>query len=367
MMEPGKLNVLSLNLLLGLSVSPLASAEVHSWFGGHARVNLDYRDWVLEDEIRIDFESVKLTGNLSWDSGNTFNFDVRYYDTLSKVILRYADFAWKLDEHSQLSFGVTRVPFGLQQYLSDSFWYSINYYVGLEDDYDIGFVYHLQEDEHSWKFGYFIADELNNGSEHARYSFDVSSVAGIDYEEDGQVNLYYEYAPIWLQNRKSRLGFSLQMGQIAAPDDSHHKHTAWSVFYRQPYGPWQTSVQLSHYNFDIEAQQLQLSAFDADFPVARKAKTLVLNQSYRISALPTFLDAALLYAELGIANSGIDAGDKSRQWVLGGSLMSGNFVFYLDIIHGENMWFSGGQGVALHFPDDIGQTRRVNLSLAYHF
>ncbi|BDX07008.1 hypothetical protein [Planctobacterium marinum] len=353
-------------LLMTLVYGAASYAELHTWFGGHIRVNSDYRDWVESQQTRVEFESIKLTGSLSWDSGDTFNFDARYYDNLQINILRYAEYIRKLDEVSQLSIGITRVPFGLQNYLSDSFWYSINYYLGLEDDFDLGAVYHHTNERHSWKVGAFITDELADASEFARYSFDVAKVAGSEFKENGQLNFYYQYSPQWFQ-QQSKLGFSLQVGQIQNRNAGNSRHWAWSAFYRQPYEQWQTTIQYSQYRYDIEAQQVVFSAFDYPFPIAKKAHSVVLNQAYRFSNLPQFIDTALIYTEVGIVDSSEPGTEKSLQWVLGSNIIAGNFVFYLDYIHGENMWFSGGNGVGVYFPDDIGSAARINFSTAYHF
>ena len=281
--------------------------------------------------------------------------------------MRYAEYIRKIDEDSQLSLGITRVPFGLQNYLSDSFWYSINYYLGLEDDFDLGAVYHKKSGLHSWKAGLFISDELADADEFARYSFDVAQVSGSAFKENGQLNFYYQYTPQWFQQQQSTLGFSLQLGRVEHQNAGNSRHWAWSAFYRQPYNQWQTTLQYSQYHYDIDAQQIVFSAFDFPFPIAKKAHSIVLNQSYRFSDLPRFMDTALVYTEVGVVDSSDSGSDKSVQLVVGSNVISGNFVFYLDYIYGNNMWFSGGSGVGVYFPDDIGSTARINLSTAYHF
>lgn len=342
-------------------------------------MNMDYRDWVSTDKTRIEFESLKFTGNAALDSGDAINFDVRHYDNVIINVVRYAEYQWNIDQQSHLKLGITRVPFGIQNFLSDSFWFSINYYLGLEDDYDLGGVYSQHIGAHQFKLGYFLTDEIANSGSFKRFSFDVASVGEFRYKEDGQINFHYQYAPVVSGKQAGTVGVSLQWGEIHnnANGDSD-THYAWSLFYRHPYGNWQTTAQISQYRYDVAGQQnIQFSAFDSPYPVIKKANSYVLNQSYRVTEPPALIDSILAYTEIGVVHSEEQGARNSVQWVTGANFTSGNFVFYLDYIYGKNMWFSGGSGVGVYFPDssfieesffeEPGTTGRINFSTAYQF
>jgi len=356
-------------VVLWFGVSQMANADVDWTLAGHFRVNSDHRSWVTEEQTRSQLETIKLVANLTFDSGSAINIDVRHHQNVPMNAVRYAEFDWHLSEKENIRVGITRVPFGIQDFLSDSFWFSINYYLGLEDDYDLGAVYQAVKGKHRWQLGYFISDELTQAGNFDRYSFDVASIEGFRFKEDGQINVYYDYNPILIGDSRSKLGFSLQHGQVTNTDtNTSQNHYGLSAFFRQPYGPWQTTLQISHYRYDIpNRSDVVFSSFTFSYPLIRKANSYVLNQSYKVTNLPSFLDSLLLYSEYGIVISGEQNARSSVQWVTGGSFTKGPFVFYLDYVYGRNMWFSGGNGVGVAFPDDVGSTARVNFSTAWTF
>jgi hypothetical protein len=55
-------------------------------------------------------------------------------------MLKQGWLGYNLNEKDQIHLGLTQVPFGIQQYNSHN-WFSMAYYVGLEDDHDMGFKY----------------------------------------------------------------------------------------------------------------------------------------------------------------------------------------------------------------------------------
>src|SRR5699024_3039925 len=85
--------------------------------------------------------------------------------------------------------GLTQVPFGITEYDSHNWFFGLNYYLGLEDDHDMGIKF-THEDQ---RFKYVIAffkngEDLQLGSftdaSNTRYSYDVGS---IDLNGDGEL------------------------------------------------------------------------------------------------------------------------------------------------------------------------------------
>ena len=73
------------------------------------------------------------------------SFEYRYYrdkhaDGHDYFVLHDAWIGARISEY-QLQAGVTKVPFGILPYASHNWFFQLGYYVGLEDDCDLGVKY----------------------------------------------------------------------------------------------------------------------------------------------------------------------------------------------------------------------------------
>ncbi len=132
-------------------------------------------------------------------------------------------------EREGLSFrlGVTQVPFGVLPYASHNFFFSLPYYVGLEDDYDLGIKTIVELGDLEIQLAFFKNDEggySGSSLDSARYSYDlvrtrpgVLSAAGISearsLEETNQANLRIAWTLRHGEHLSAELGFSGQIGQ----------------------------------------------------------------------------------------------------------------------------------------------------------
>ncbi len=80
------------------------------------------------DLLRLDFRGT--VGDVS------LNAEIRFFDYMTAVKKAYV--AYQLDELWQAQLGITQVPFGNWPYNSNNYFFSSNYYLGLEDDHDLG-------------------------------------------------------------------------------------------------------------------------------------------------------------------------------------------------------------------------------------
>ena len=109
-------------------------------FGGALRVNYNYQDWQENDKDRygeFDFDTFRL--NLDGEIKDIiFSAEYRFYPQDDWNAPHHAWFGYNINDDMQAQLGIQQVPFGLQPYASHNFWFSGAYYVGLEDDYDLG-------------------------------------------------------------------------------------------------------------------------------------------------------------------------------------------------------------------------------------
>jgi len=59
-------------------------------------------------------------------------------------------FGYDFTPENNLQIGLIQVPFGITQYNSHNWFFSINYYVGMEDDHDMGVKYTHSDENRDW-------------------------------------------------------------------------------------------------------------------------------------------------------------------------------------------------------------------------
>jgi len=342
--------------------------------GGHVRLNYSYQDW-QEVELRdgFGFESLKLTVSGETDQFS-YKADYRWYENTDFNTVRYADLTYHYDDRTSVSAGITKVPFGLLPFASNSFWFSINYYIGFEDDYDPGVVVQYQKSNWDIRGGYFFNDEYNDAGRFGRYSFDIADNGEFRNQEDGQYNLRVSYTAGLIRGATTEFGASWQAANVLNLDTLNEGDmNAYALHLRHTQGPLGVALQYTDYDYDLAAPQdqatdrLALSAFDFPFLTASKAHSYTAAVSYELPFRVTGLSPIKCYSEYGAVEPDVAAGLRSTQWVNGCSFGWRALYFYVDSIQGKNMWFSGGSGIGLDLGGNQDSTHRLNISLGLYF
>src|SRR5690606_13160033 len=96
----------------------------------------------------------------------------RWYDGFNAP--HHAWIGIEASEKDRIIAGVVQAPFGLLPYASHSFWFGPGYYLGIEDDYDLGIAW--KRESGPWRFdaAWITTDEFGSGRNDGRYSFDVA-------------------------------------------------------------------------------------------------------------------------------------------------------------------------------------------------
>lgn len=67
---------------------------------------------------------------------------------------------YKVNDREDIQLGLTQVPFGIQTYNSQNWFFNLTYYVGLEDDHDLGLKYMNIGDKFEYQLAFFKGSEL---------------------------------------------------------------------------------------------------------------------------------------------------------------------------------------------------------------
>src|SRR6056297_570685 len=149
-----------------------------SWKDGHGDRGGDFGYDVFRVNSTVSYKDVKL------------NAEYRHYSTgFGGGMLKQGWVGYDFNDANNLQLGLTQVPFGITQYNSSNWFFSMAYYVGLEDDHDMGLKYTHSGERLEYALAFFKnAEDMTFGGDisDSRYSYDVSS---IDVDGDGTPDL----------------------------------------------------------------------------------------------------------------------------------------------------------------------------------
>ncbi|WP_162340769.1 hypothetical protein [Cyclobacterium salsum] len=339
----------------------------------------------------------------AYSEGIQLSFEYRFYPTFNTHFLKYGWLGYRFNEKTNLKMGVTQVPFGLLTYASHSWWFQLPYYLGLEDDFQMGF--HLSHQIDDWRLdgAYFLLAEPRGTNEAtfgafstARYSYDVVPIPGNSNIERHQVNL--RAVRTWSGHE---LGISLQHHELYNLQTGHKgSNLAASVHHEANWGNWNLKAEAIYYTYDdvrnddgevLDVVQMGAYGFGT-YDVANSAALYVIGLAYDIpldwgpvSNVQLYNDYTLMEKFTSEQGRPAFAYRKSQQNVFGALVSAGQVYAYFDVAMGYNHpWltntFGGnalgtGRGVDYRQPisdlnptaSDPGWNTRLNINIGYYF
>ena len=209
----------------------------------------------------------------------------RWYSYMN--VIHHAWVGYNFTDNSQGQLGITKVPIGLLPYASHNWWFGVPYYVGLADDYDMGFKWHYHPDAWDLRLGFFKNGEWGNSGNLDRYSFDVVTVGDQQNEETNTVNarLAYTFKP-WTES-SIEVGFSGMLGQLYNTT-TKGMGSRWAAgpHVKAKFGQFGVEMEALRYQYNpdnppgVSSDTVLLGAFASSYLVASKATVLVGNLSY---------------------------------------------------------------------------------------
>ncbi|ABV35982.1 conserved hypothetical protein [Shewanella sediminis HAW-EB3] len=342
--------------------------------GGAVKVNYKYIDYNQESkhkggDLVFDVTSIKFSGkNGQWGLESDYRF------TADSHYVRYGYGYYDVSNDFQIQFGVNQTPFGNIGVISNSYWFGLPYYLGFEDDHDVGIKSVYKGENFRTEFAFYKNAEYE-ASETKRYGADLYSgkIGGIEYfnEEVNQFNLRHTYF-FDHEAGGTALGVSLQYGDIYNSQTGNMgERTAYALHLDSHIYDWNIQLQLLEYQYDaaepVGSKKIAVSVVGATFEVASKAQVYSVNIAKNV---PTSWGRLKLYNDFGLMTPDVDDSsyDNSMQNVTGFSAYIGSVVIMLDYIMGNNMTFSTADNNHIGLPClGEGWDKRVNFNLAYYF
>ncbi|WP_165729370.1 carbohydrate porin [Pseudoalteromonas sp. 31A1] len=348
--------------------------------GGAIRFNYSTNTYDEDTQDRggdFDFDIFRI--NVSGEINDiSLNGEIRFYDYMT--VVKYAYLGYEFADGWEGQAGIAPVPFGNGPYNSHSYFFSTNYYVGLEDDFDLGVVVKRKLKD-NWKLdlGFFKNDELggiDGGSSdiNHRYSYDIIGSRSAEegtYDAPGsrigEYNTFAGRATYQIEHSKNittDVGVSLLSGGLHDGNDRAGNYGAWAFHVDSTINNWNIQFQHGEYDYDLDdsSDRFVVGAYAYYDTVSSEATMTNFNVAYNYSLDWGPVTDIQFYNDYGIIYDKSD--DSADTWmnVTGMSVAAGGFFSYFDFIQARNQPFIGGTIIG-----DGDTERRFNINIGYYF
>ncbi len=364
--------------------------------GGALRFNYNLSSWKNEQ--------VKRGGDFGFDTF-IINAKAKYKDI--KLIAEYRLYAkefgggflkkgwleYDFNPKHNLQVGLTQVPFGIGTYNSHSYFFSMNYYIGLEDDYDMGIKYSYQNKNWKASLAFFKnAEEMNFGNNSdissSRYSYDIASLdvngdGKLDYraKEQNQLNARLIYK-LQTNGAKHKFGVSAQFGGVKnLMTKENGQQQAFAGHYELDLGNFNAKLQATYYQYKTydpdnhtilgrsNTDFVAMAAFGAPYLVAWEGATYTAGLAYTIPIKSKIVSSIQLYNDFSVLDKSDENFSNSYMNILGAAITAGNIFMYVDCAMGKNQpWLGGNWTNSLGIGDPNAKWEtRFNINLGYYF
>lgn len=312
--------------------------------------------------------------------GIRFSGQYRWYNYTDTVHHLY--FAMDTDTgtntSAEIQLGLMRVPFGILPYEANSWWFGIPYYLGLNDDFDMGVKYLYQVEQWDVQAAFYTSSEFSAANTN-RYSVDVIS-SSVNDTSTTQDNTSRNQESNQGNLRLARLfphgevGVSLQAGQLYnSIEEENGHHWAMAIHHLANIGNFHSQIELLSYEFSpenpdgINDDVIRVGALADSYEIAAKGNVYVVNLAYDVPIENSKVSNVRLYNDYSHLEKEAAGFVESQLNVTGVGITLGQIYTNIDFIMGRNvLYISGGrQGYAQGTEDDW--STRFNINIGYYF
>ena len=338
--------------------------------GGAFGINYSYNEYDEAQKDRggdLDFDLFRLDVN-GQEGDFYYSAQYRWYQYMD--VIHHLYLGYQLDQQQTIQLGITQVPFGNLEWASHNFFFTTGFYMGLEDDYDMGINYRYRGERLDFDLAFYKNDE-KGGTD--RYSYDV---VGLSVNEDDQlqtpisesntINLRLAYDIIHQDELNMELGASLQFGQLEGDSDNLGEHSAYAVHSVIDYQRWQLQLQYISYEYDLDdydVDSMLVGAFADYEAIPTEADSYSINLAYTLPVDWHMIDSMTFYNDYSAVTNKSTHTEDTRFNATGVMIEAGGLLIYADYYIAENQPFVGGSYIG----NNDGQQKRFNLNIGYNF
>ena len=347
-------------------------------FGGALRFNYNNSNWKPNQQKRggdLGFEVFRLTADVTYRQWE-LHIDQRFYSAaFGGTFLKYGWGQYNLNDKSHIKVGLIPAYFGTQQFNSNSWFFQLPFYLGFEDDHDMGLSYSYQNAGLQVDVGFYKNAEAlslgdNNPISSSRYSYDFSG----SNKEVNQFNLRANYT--LGKTAQHRPGLSLQYGGIWNIDiEDIGNHAALGLHYELDFKRWNLKTMFLTYDHRPEnapgesRDLLEMAAYNFPYNTAAKASLYSIGLAYTLPFKKGIVQSLRFYNDYSYMDKAVTSWEDTQMNVLGVLLSMKPVYIYVDYASGLNQpWLSPDPTDALTTgtPANGWQSRfNINIGLYY--
>lgn len=374
------LNQLLLPFILSVLQIQLGTAQESPKveIGGALRFNYNLSSWKPEQKNRggdFGYDMFRINAVATY-KGVYVNAEYRLYpEAFGGGMLKQGWFGYKINETDEIQLGLTQVPFGIQPYNSHNWFFNLSYYVGLEDDHDMGIKYLHLGKHFEYHLAFFKnAEEMrfgdNTAVSYSRYSYDIAG----NNKEVNQANGKLLYK--WGDTINSHIGISAQYGGLynikTGKTGNHH---ALAFHYEAIYNLWNIkaeAITVGHNpknEVGVSRDIVTMAAYGAPYDVASNFNLYTFGVARNIIVDWGPVSNLQFYNDFGYMQKHMSSFEDSFMNVTGVLVTAGNLYTYIDYAAGYNHSWLGGNFIndfAAGNPEAKWEAR-FNINFGYYF
>lgn len=355
-----------------------AQDEPQISLGGALRFNYNLSSWKEGQKNRggdFGYDMFRINAEASWKD-IYLNAEYRLYsEAFGGGFMKQGWIGYRMNEKNEFQLGLSQVPFGIQQYNSHNWFFNLTYYMGLEDDHDMGLKFVHEDENFEYDLAFYKgAEELRFGSNTeaspSRYSYDVVG----RNKEINQFNakIIHKFG----KEKVHRIGGSAQYGGLYNLDTQETgSHYGLAAHYEFSKKRWNLKLQAMIVDHDPAVPQgesdevLQMGAYGAPYSVASDFNLYSAAPSYSLPVKIGPISNLEFYNDFGFMDKKVESFEDSFMNVTGILVTAGQVYTYIDYAAGYNHSWLGG-----NFVDDFAQGNpdakweaRFNINIGYYF
>lgn len=355
--------------------------------GGAVRYNLfftDYESDASANDLQFTWDMWRI--NVQGRSNNVgIQFEYRFYPTFNTHFIKEGWLEYDTNDRTQIQVGVTQTPFGNTQYNSHNWWFQLPYYIGLEDDHDMGVKLLHERDDWALQMAYFLQPEpagpaygqASFGIGGAgRYSYDMIPTEGQSNQEKHQANIRATRTLEHDGGGTTEIGGSAQIGGIYNQvTEEWGNRGAGAIHLDGTYGPWNILLQHLHYAFDAtdddgnDVDVIRVAAYGDPYDAAAEASMTSAGVQYTKDIDVGPFSQINFYENYTYMQKSVEGFAATHQNVLGASLAAGSLFVYFDLASGKNHpWLTDNFGSGFGPGSEEAEwNSRFNVNIGYYF
>ncbi|BAX82103.1 hypothetical protein [Labilibaculum antarcticum] len=297
-----------------------------------------------------------------------FAFENRYYaESFGGFMLRNAYVGLPLTNHLKLKLGMPRTPFGILPYTSNSFMFNMQYYLGFEDDADIGGLLEYTKGNYEAQLSFSKNSEDIFSQGNRRYAYDISK----DNQEINTITgrTVYHFG----KEMPIEIGVSGQYGGIYNKvSEENGDRWAGALHAVVQKSNWDLKAEVLIYKFlakdSVKLDYIEMGAFAADYQVANQGVSYSVAIGYKIKINHLLLNDIKFYNDFSALDKSIAGFDSSYMNVTGCMIHTGPIYMLIDYVLAKNHpWIGENYTKALAEGGDTKWNRRFNINLGIYF